>query len=388
MTAKFYGYIEGYYGRMLSWEERFGLLDNLRNLALNTYLYAPKQDPYHRLEWRTPYPKEWIRKLSDFTRAAGKKKVRVVPAIAPGLSFDYRSGPDYARLLGKIRQVLTCGSRDFALLMDDISEELPRNCLKTFSSLGQAHGKLLERLKTDLDDQSITLWFCPTIYTNALIKEKDGVSRYLVDLGATMPGNIPVLWTGPEVVSKTIFSADLRPIAKLLKNDLIIWDNLYADDYCPSRLFLGPFLGRSRGAVDFAGGLLLNPTGLFRTDCLYLALMAGFVNGNSAISSRRAVLQDLKVPKEFSAIADFFNLPFGPSPSPGKTAKAYPRLQKALDLLLWQWKSPLQCEWYPFLYALTNDLRLVYSGKNALSKAWIEKKYPPLLASLFVRDLL
>ena len=54
----------------------------------------------------------------------------------------------------------------------------------------------------------------------------------------------PILWTGDEVVSKTISVRSLKDLKKLFNNPIIIWDNLYANDYCPSRFFIGPYEGR------------------------------------------------------------------------------------------------------------------------------------------------
>ena len=50
------GVIEGFYGPPYHHAERLQLLAFLAEHGLDTYLYAPKQDPYHRDEWRTLYP--------------------------------------------------------------------------------------------------------------------------------------------------------------------------------------------------------------------------------------------------------------------------------------------------------------------------------------------
>ena len=35
-----------------------------------------------------------------------------------------------------------------------------------------------------------------------------------------------------------------QKIKKILSNEIIFWDNFYANDYCPRRFFIGPTLGR------------------------------------------------------------------------------------------------------------------------------------------------
>ena len=46
------GYIEGYYGKLLSWENRKLIIESLIKNNLNTYFYAPKEDINHRLCWK------------------------------------------------------------------------------------------------------------------------------------------------------------------------------------------------------------------------------------------------------------------------------------------------------------------------------------------------
>ena len=64
------GYAEGYYGRLLSWDQRARLLDTLRETGGNFYLYAPKDDDYHRFNWRTPYPDDWRENFRTFATKA------------------------------------------------------------------------------------------------------------------------------------------------------------------------------------------------------------------------------------------------------------------------------------------------------------------------------
>ena len=60
------GYIEGYYGRLLDWRDRHRLVDRLSETGMNAYCYAPKEDLFHRVEWRTPWPESWIDEIHGF----------------------------------------------------------------------------------------------------------------------------------------------------------------------------------------------------------------------------------------------------------------------------------------------------------------------------------
>ena len=64
----FFGYIEGYYGKLLRWEERLLIIKKMNLNNMNSYLYAPKEDLYHRYEWRKPYDKNWISNFKNFCK--------------------------------------------------------------------------------------------------------------------------------------------------------------------------------------------------------------------------------------------------------------------------------------------------------------------------------
>ena len=51
---KYTGYIEGYYGKLLSWDERLEIIGHLSQNNLNTYFYCPKEDPYHSQSGKNP----------------------------------------------------------------------------------------------------------------------------------------------------------------------------------------------------------------------------------------------------------------------------------------------------------------------------------------------
>ena len=72
-----YGYIEGYYGRLLSWEDRHRIVMGLNKNKMNYYFYAPKEDEKHRLNWRRNYKNEWTKKFKIFADIAKKNFAEV-----------------------------------------------------------------------------------------------------------------------------------------------------------------------------------------------------------------------------------------------------------------------------------------------------------------------
>ena len=56
---------------------------------MDCYLYAPKEDAFHRFDWRRPYPKDWYADFAAFCAAARTKQIKVLAGIAPGLDFAF-----------------------------------------------------------------------------------------------------------------------------------------------------------------------------------------------------------------------------------------------------------------------------------------------------------
>lgn len=385
MTRFVSGYIEGYYGRLFSFEERTGIVRKLREIKATHYLYAPKEDPWHRQEWRKPYPADWRKQFKDFVSQSRKAGVHVVPGLAPGLSYRYRSDEDFEALVRKLSSLVELGCEEAALLMDDISEELPKADKGHFRSLGEAHGLMLKKLWPRLSRLGIRrLWFCPTVYSDFFAPKGVAKNRYLKDLSRHLTPFIHVMWTGPAIVSKRLAPADLREVNRVLGRQTVLWDNFYANDYCPGKIFLGPFAQRPASLRQASAGILLNPTGLYQTDLFLLNLLGGFLRGKSSDGVWKKTLRDWQVPSSFLEIARFLASPFELSvPASGAVKK----LRKALKPLIWEWKSPLQREWYPYLYALDADLRLLSPADEKPDAAWIRKKYSPILSKMLLASV-
>ena len=365
MTLNFTGYIEGYYGRLLDWRDRNRLLGGVAAAAMTSYFYAPKEDAFHRQFWRQPYDKAWHSEFTQFAATAAAKNIHLIAGIAPGLDFDFASldastdqKNDFTILVVKARQFLANGASMIALLMDDIAADFGARS-GSFTNEGRAHAALANRLGLAIDAAIIIV---PRIYADSLITPDDTQSfSYLEQFVGHLDPQHQVVYCGDDIVAPRPFGdagghLDLASI--------IIWDNFYANDYCPRRLFLGPWRSADMPHV------MLNPTGMIETDLLLLRLVAGTRDqaGRGSEAGKiywRELIQKAAVPDVFFDIAAYFDAPYGfaaefPMPS-AKTALA------ALEILLWRWKSPLQREWYPHLMGLKQDI-LLANGELPLER--------------------
>ncbi len=383
MSLAYTGYIEGYYGRLPEWSERLTLVKCLAAIGQHYYWYAPKEDPLHRVNWRQPYPQAWVDAFSAFCAESQALGVGVIAGVAPGLDFDFAAldvsagatgqgagtDSDFTRLVSKARVLETAGAQVIALLLDDIDADFLQRC-GAFRHEGQAHAALANALEAAV---SVPVIVVPRIYANSLVTE---APDYLTHFSRTLSHTVTVSLCGDDVVAKTVSVSDYSRYADFSPHRVVAWDNLYANDYCPRRLYTGAWVGRGE-LTD----VMLNPTGMIQTDCLLLALTAV---GESHQRARRRVLAEHGVPACFEAIEHFLWLPpFGAIAGVADPAErvAFTEEQAAaMEQLLWRWKSPLAREWYPYLMGLKSDLLM---GAGQLGDDRIRKtQLPPLTGRL------
>jgi hyaluronoglucosaminidase len=186
-----HGIIEGFYGTPWSWQERQDVATALARAGMDTYVYAPKDDPLHRERWREPYPAV---ELDGFASLVGSGTLRVGVALSPGLSMDPESPEDRSQLLAKVDQLLGTGVTLIGMLFDDLDPQ---------PGLGTRHGAVTAWLREQLADE-VELFMVPLHYTGTTSVP------YLEDLLAELPERVPVGWTGRYVVNESIAAGDAR----------------------------------------------------------------------------------------------------------------------------------------------------------------------------------
>ena len=126
-TIPLRGIVEGFYGTPWTFEDRADLIKFSGNHSLNAYIYAPKDDPYHRDKWREPYPEAKIQELKNLITIANVNNVRFIFAVSPGLDLNFigeKANKDFNILMTKLDSIYEIGCRDFAIFFDDISAGL------------------------------------------------------------------------------------------------------------------------------------------------------------------------------------------------------------------------------------------------------------------------
>ena len=245
------GVVEGFYGTPWSHEVRLSLIDFYGRFKMNTYLYGPKDDPYHSCpNWRLPYPEDEAKKISELVNACKKNRVDFVWAIHPGQDIKWNE-EDFSNLLHKFDLMYDLGVRSFAIFFDDISGE-GTNPVK--------QAQLLNRLNRDFVQKKgdvRPLIVCPTDYSKlwANPTPEGSLSIY----GRELDPGIDILWTG-DFVCSDLTPETLEWINSRTGRPSFYWWNFPVTDYVRHILMLGPAYGLDTSLTDNdLCGIVSNP---------------------------------------------------------------------------------------------------------------------------------
>lgn len=228
------GVVEGFYGTPWSHAVRLSLIEYYGRHKMNTYLYGPKDDPYHSSpNWRLPYPPAEATKIRELAGTARRNRVDFVWAIHPGKDIKWNE-EDYRNLVNKLEMMYDLGVRHFAIFFDDIDGE---------GTNPKRQAELLNRINADFvrvkgDVGPLTV--CPTDYSKAWAKP--GPDGPLAIYGRDLDPDVKVFWTG-DVVCSDLTPSTLDFINSRIKRPAFYWWNFPVSDYCRNMLLLGPVYG-------------------------------------------------------------------------------------------------------------------------------------------------
>jgi len=261
------GIVEGFFGPLWSMAHRKAMFKFGAARGMNTYLYAPKDDPYHRERWTEPYPRNQWQALLQLIRHARDRRIDFVYGFHPGKGLCFSDKTPIRTLVAKARRFYDAGVRTFAVLFDDIPSHLEFNTdRKNFrNSLALAEATWLHEIQAKQPGQwkDVEWWICPSYYTpDPLLARVFGrfEPNFLEILGEYLPATIACFWTGPSVVSKEISISHVQKIAKRVRHRLLLWDNYPVNDLSMrDELHLGPLQGRDPKLPRVVYGYLSNP---------------------------------------------------------------------------------------------------------------------------------
>lgn len=248
-SIRFRGVVEGFYGTPWSHEARLRQLRFYGKNKMNTYIYGPKDDPYHSSpNWRLPYPEKEALQLQELVRVANENEVDFVWAIHPGQDIKWNQ-EDRDLLLAKFEKMYDLGVRSFAVFFDDISGEGtdPNKQAELLNYIDK------EFVKSKPDVTPLVM--CPTEYNKSWSNPK---GNYLTTLGEKLNPSIQIMWTGDRVISD-ITQDGIDWINERIKRPAYIWWNFPVSDYVRDHLLLGPVYGNDTRIANQMSGFVSNP---------------------------------------------------------------------------------------------------------------------------------
>ena len=246
------GFIEGYYGNPWSTEDRCKLMEWGGYYKLNSYFYAPKDDPKHNGKWRELYTDQEIEtKIKPLAEAGNKSKCRFVFALHPYMNnpIRYNSEANYQADLkvmqAKFKQVIDAGVRQIAILADDAPNVGGANYTRTLTDMSN----WLKELQPSYPGLKLTLPFCTQEYMGW------GQSYY-----RDFPENVQIIMTGGRVWGEVTnnFTSSFTNTAG---RGPYMWINWPCTDNSKKHLIMGGYTTFLHPGVDPSKiqGIVLNP---------------------------------------------------------------------------------------------------------------------------------
>lgn len=244
------GFIEGYYGNPWSTEDRINLMKWGGYYKLNSYFYAPKNDPKHNAKWRELYTEEELNTLiRPLAEAGNASKCRFVYALHTFMHnpvrFDSNYQADLKAVQDKLAQVIEAGVRQVAILADDAGNVGGDNYNKFLTDMTA----WLAEMKKTYPDLKQTLPFCPQEYMY------NGQEYY-----KNFPENVQIVMTGGKVWGE-VNQNFTNTFTNNAGRGPYMWINWPCTDNSKNHLIMGGYTTFLHPGVDPAKiqGIVLNP---------------------------------------------------------------------------------------------------------------------------------
>ncbi len=288
MGEFFYGVIEGFYGRQWSWQIRKDYALFLKQYGYDCYIYAPKGDAFLRGRWRETHQQSVLDELSGLSSHYHSHQLRWGLGLSPlGLGESYTAS-DKRQLVEKVKCLNELSPDLLCILFDDIRGDI--------DGLG---ARQLE-ITSDIIEASAASQYivCPTYYSSDPVLEQVFGSMpvgYLEQLGAGLPDDVGVFWTGERVISSQYTAEEIEPVADRLQRKPVIWDNYPVNDgrLTSDHLHIRPYTGRHFEMADWCQGHLVNPMNQPCLSQLPLQTLQAVYRQQAAYNPRLALEQSL-----------------------------------------------------------------------------------------------
>lgn len=246
------GFIEGYYGNPWSKEDRIRLMEWGGYYKLNSYFYAPKNDPKHNADWRSLYTDAEINDLiKPLAEAGNRSKCRFVYALHPYMHNAIRHNTeenyqnDLKIMQDKFEQVIEAGVRQIAILADDAAN---------------VGGDNYTRMLEDMTDWIVTM---QQTYPDLKLELPFVTQEYMYNGESyfnNFPENIQIVMTGGRIWGE-VSQSFTNTFTTNAGRGPYLWINWPCTDNSKKHLIMGGYSNFLHPNVDpdKIEGIVLNP---------------------------------------------------------------------------------------------------------------------------------
>lgn len=248
------GVIEGFYGPLWSWSERWAVAERLAPHGYDYWHYAPKADPHVRNRWRERWPEAEAQALAAFRARCHELGVRFGIGITPLGLNGASPGEDWHALTDRLAELDAIGVDELLLCFDDVRGDTPDLAAQQIRIVDWAAARSRAR----------RIVVCPTYYTDDPLLDRLFGERprdYLTKLGRGLDRRIGLYWAGEEVCAREIQSGHIDRIAEILQRRPRLWDNYPVNDSprMSEHLHVRAFIGRSTHLPSYSAAHAINP---------------------------------------------------------------------------------------------------------------------------------
>lgn len=248
------GFIEGYYGIPWSNEDRMSLMKFGGDFKMTSYIFAPKDDPYHKEKWREEYPAKELAEITEMVKVGKEAKCRFVWTAHPFMGGFNANNADaeIQALLKKFEQLYKAGVRQFGVLGDDVGQlnkDIVVKMMQEVSKWAKAKGDVYDTV------------FCPAGYNHSWQGDYSELNKY----DKEFPEDIKIFWTG-EAVCQPVEQKTLNHFRKhnlngqATRRSPLFWLNWPVNDINGQRLMMGKgSLLHTDITLEDLAGVVTNP---------------------------------------------------------------------------------------------------------------------------------
>lgn len=266
MTIKDYsdyklrGIVEGYYGLPWGNKKRKDVIDFGSQFKMNAFVFAPKDDPFHRERWFDLYSSEDAKAIGDVAKFSMARNVTYYWTISPFLKNEHELTKDNIDegldlIIKKFEQLYEYGVRGFGVLGDDVGNldyETVTHLVNELNAWCHAKGDVA------------SLIFCPGAYNMEDWAFKDGSELNYFD--KHFDEDVELFYTGESVCApldeEGVEAFKTRETEEgQVRRDPLFWMNWPVNDIDKGRtrrIFMGPGEVYAQGVFDVSG-VLTNP---------------------------------------------------------------------------------------------------------------------------------